>query len=160
MPLRTLIRPVVLHERDIAEHVPEQFSDLSIGGEVSWRTLISQPKTLTDTFTVGVARCPPGKHVGCPAAGQLKNHRHTHAEMYHVISGKGLVTIDGVGHVVGKGSVVFIPGDAEHGMKCVGDEDVRWLYVFAADGFGDIVYRFSGGPQGDLEESIPVKAKL
>lgn len=54
------------------------------------------------------------------------------------------MTIDGKEHVVSKGSMVWIPGDSEHGVRCVGEEELEWVYVFAADGFGDIVYRFSG----------------
>lgn len=55
----------------------------------------------------------------------------------------GIVTIDGTEHEVGRGSVLYIPGDAEHGMKCTGKEEVRWLYVFAVGGFGEVEYRFS-----------------
>lgn len=76
-------------------------------------------------------------------AGQLKLHRHAHPELYHVTAGRGVVMIDGVESEVGRGSVVFIPGDAEHGIKCVGEEDLEWLYVFAADRFEEVVYRFS-----------------
>jgi mannose-6-phosphate isomerase-like protein (cupin superfamily) len=63
--------------------------------------------------------------------------------MYHVISGRGVVLIDGKEYDVEKGSVVFIPGDAEHGVRCVGEEDLVWLYVFATAAFGDVFYRFS-----------------
>lgn len=159
MPVRNMIRPVVLHERDIAEQTIERFPNSLVGGEVSWQTLISQPKTPTDTFTVGIASCLPGKSVGCPA-GQLKLHRHAHVEIYHIISGKGVVTVDGVEYEVAKGSVVFVPGDSEHGMRCFGEEEVRWLYVFAADGFEDIVYKFSDGDGIKEGESKQVKAKL
>jgi mannose-6-phosphate isomerase-like protein (cupin superfamily) len=84
-------------------------------------------------------------------AGFLQLHRHSHAEIYHVISGSGTVCIDQQEYEVNKGSVVFITGDAEHGIFNKGNEDLVWLYVFAADGFEDIVYRFSAGD---------VKAKL
>jgi quercetin dioxygenase-like cupin family protein len=59
------------------------------------------------------------------------------------------VTIEGVEYEVGKGSVVYIPGDAEHGMRCVGDEEVTWLYVFAVGGFAEVEYRFRGGRSCD-----------
>ena len=38
--------------------------------------------------------------------------------------------------------MLWITGDAEHGIENVGEEDLVWLYAFAADGFEDIVYRF------------------
>jgi len=148
---------------------------------VTWKTLVSNEKTETDTFTVGVATCPPGRVVVCPAssstsdsgtstpslhdpetlgnAGFLKLHRHTHAEIYHVVSGTGMVCVEGQEYKVGKGSVVFIPGDAEHGIFNTGKEDLVWLYVFAADGFDNIVYRFS--EQGGSGKGGKVlKAKL
>lgn len=66
------------------------------------------------------------------------------------------MSIDGREDVVGKGSLVFIPGDAVHGVRCLGggeggekggnreeEGDLVWLYVFAADGFGEIGYRFA-----------------
>lgn len=83
----------------------------------------------------------------------MKAHRHSHAELYHITSGTGVVTIDGVEHEVRKGSVVFIPGDAEHGIRNIGEEELVWLYVFAADGFGEIIYRFD-------EPGFAAKAKL
>ena len=146
------VKPLVLHAHTIHSAPAEQFPDPREGGNVSWKTLISAPVTLTDTLTAGIATCPVGSSVACPAreenenesSGHLKLHRHTQAELYHVISGTGVVSIEGVEYEVGKGSVVFIPGDAEHGIRNVGDEELTWLYVFAADGFGEVVYRFSG----------------
>lgn len=160
---------------------PEGFPDPSIGGNVTWKTLVSNEKTETDTFTVGVATCHPGRVVACPTsssgedtgastpslhspeslgdAGFLKLHRHTHAEMYHVVSGTGIVCIDGQEFEVRQGSVVFIPGDAEHGIFNAGKEDLVWLYAFAAGGFGEIVYRFSE-QGGSRKGGKDVKAKL
>ena len=62
--------------------------------------------------------------------------------MYHITQGKGIVTIDGKEHMVSKGSVLWIPGDAEHGTENIGDEDLVWLYVFAVDGFGDTFWAY------------------
>ncbi|KAI8939776.1 hypothetical protein NX059_003517 [Plenodomus lindquistii] len=159
---RTAVSPVILQRGDIETLPLETFDATTAGGNVHWRTLISAPKTSTDTFTVGVATCPAGgRSAGCPAStipatgpgdsppGCLKAHRHSHAELYHVTAGTGVVTIDGVEHGVSKGSVVFIPGDAEHGVRNTGEEELEWLYVFAAKGFEEIVYRFSGREEED-----------
>jgi mannose-6-phosphate isomerase-like protein (cupin superfamily) len=162
------IKPVVLHEHDISNRKSESFPDTSVGGTLTWKTLISKPETETDTFTVGIATCKPGVDISRPASskktlpGHLKLHRHTHAEIYHITAGRGIVTVDGKEHEVGKGSVVFIPGNAEHGIRCVGDEEVKWLYVFAADGFGDIGYRFDeDGPGKEMERKrMGEKSKL
>jgi len=42
--------------------------------------------------------------------GWLGLHRHTAAEVYHLVEGSGVVVLDGVEHPVAAGSAVFIPG--------------------------------------------------
>jgi quercetin dioxygenase-like cupin family protein len=122
----------------MANMTSEAFPDPSTGGNVSWKTLIGRPKTESDTFTVSIATCPPASK-----SGHLRLHSHTHAEIYHVASGRGVVRVDGAEYGVQRGSVVYIPGDAEHGIWNTGEDELVWLYVFAADGFGEVVYRFS-----------------
>ncbi|EMD97530.1 hypothetical protein COCC4DRAFT_33967 [Bipolaris maydis ATCC 48331] len=152
-------KPIVLNADDIISTASERFPDPSTGGDVSWRTLFSAPKTRTNTFTVGIATCAPGVSAGCQ--GHLKPHRHKQAEIYHFTAGKGIVTVDGDEHQVAKGSVVWIPGDAEHGVRNVGAEDLVWLYAFATDGFGDVVYRFNEGGRGrGGKEAADIRAKL
>ena len=75
--------------------------------------------------------------------GSLSLHRHDQAEIYHVLDGQATVTINGTRHDVEKGSTLFIAGNAEHSVVNNCDEDFRWFYVFAADSFQGIVYRFS-----------------
>jgi len=48
-----------------------------------------------------------------------------------------------VEHAVASGSAVFIPGDAEHGVRNTGDGPLRVVYAFATDSVDDVVYRFS-----------------
>ena len=51
--------------------------------------------------------------------------------------------IGDVEHMVKAGSVVFIPSDARHGVRNLSSsEELVWLYVFAADDFGEVTYRF------------------
>ncbi|KAJ4987449.1 hypothetical protein SVAN01_07049 [Stagonosporopsis vannaccii] len=144
-PKRT---PLILAPSCIHSTASEQFPDPQTGGSVTWKTLISSPQTHTDTFTVGIASCGPGASAGC--RGHLAPHRHAQAEIYHVTQGKGVVAIEGREYAVEKGTVVWIPGDAEHGVVNTGAEELVWLYVFAADGFADVVYRFAepGGQEG------------
>jgi mannose-6-phosphate isomerase-like protein (cupin superfamily) len=126
---------LVVDNDSIDSRQPESFPDTS-KGIVSWKTLISSPLTATDSLTVGVATCPP-RH------GHLCVHQHTHAEIYHVISGKGIMQIDDNERTVQAGSVVYIPGDAKHGIRNEDPhEELKWLYVFGADSFQDIKYRF------------------
>lgn len=103
-------------------------------GEVTWRTLISADRTNSSDFLLGVAEFPPH--------GTLQLHRHTAPEFYYCVSGSGVVTIDGVAHQVSAGSAVFIPGNAEHGVKA-GADGLSFAYGFARESFCDIEYVFS-----------------
>ncbi|PWY95756.1 RmlC-like cupin [Aspergillus sclerotioniger CBS 115572] len=128
-------RPVILSSSAITAFPPESFSD-PLHGELTWRTLLSQPNTPTSDLSAGIAVCPP--HTG-----HLCAHRHTQAELYYVLKGRATVTIDGQPHQVEKGSAVFIPGDAEHSVMNDSDQEFEWLYVFPGGSFQDVIYRFS-----------------
>jgi mannose-6-phosphate isomerase-like protein (cupin superfamily) len=124
-------------------------------GKVSWYTLLSSPTTTTDSLTLGIATLPAKQ-------GYLALHRHRQAEIYYILKGKGRMHIGSNMYQVGKGDVIYVPGGEEHGIwndighftdgevkvserqeGKVSGEELRWLYVFAADGFGEIKYRFS-----------------
>lgn len=70
-----------------------------------------------------------------------------------------MVSVGGKEMVVGGGDVVFIPGGVEHGVRCLDEEDgedLVWLYVFAVDGFEEVVYRFGdseGEGNGETEKA-------
>jgi mannose-6-phosphate isomerase-like protein (cupin superfamily) len=103
-------------------------------GTVLWKTLISAGQTDSRALTAGVARVGPG--------GMLRAHRHAQAEVYIVLEGAGLVTIDGVAADVGPGMTVFIAGDAVHSIENHGESDLRFAYVLHADSFEDVQYVF------------------
>ncbi|KAJ6093065.1 hypothetical protein N7486_008354 [Penicillium sp. IBT 16267x] len=105
-------------------------------GIVTWHTLFSTPHTNTSDMCAGIAVC-------LPRTGHLCPHRHKQAEIYYIIEGQGEVTLDGVKSTVSKGSTVFIPGDAEHGIVNTGKEELKWFYVFPTGSFEDVIYRFS-----------------
>ncbi|KAK7193183.1 hypothetical protein DPSP01_010020 [Paraphaeosphaeria sporulosa] len=137
-----MARPIVLSARAIQNMPEESFPSTTPGGNVTWRTLLSSPSTPSTALTTGLARC-------AAQGGQLKCHRHSHPEIYYIVSGRGVVSIKGVERAVGKGDVVFIPGDAVHGVRNDDEgEELVWLYVFAADGFGEVVYQFCGEGAG------------
>ena len=93
-------------------------------GHCTWKTLFSASKTFTDSLTVGVASCPPQTGFLCP-------HRHKEAEVYHIIEGAGTIHIDSVEQSVGPGSIIYIPGNAKHGIRNDDIElELKWLYVF------------------------------
>jgi quercetin dioxygenase-like cupin family protein len=112
---------------------PESWSD-PVRGEVGFRTIFGGPTTETD-FTAGVGELEPG--------GWLGHHRHDPAEIYYVLSGEGVLTIDGEDHPVSAGSAVHIPGNAEHAIRNTGDRPLRMFYAFAVGSFDQIEYHFT-----------------
>src|SRR3712207_6249897 len=96
--------PLVVHVSDIAL---EQWSD-PVRGHVGFRTLLGGPDTRTADFTAGVTELEPG--------GWLGLHRHEPSELYFVLTGDGVMTIDGAEHAVSAGTAAYIPGDREHAI--------------------------------------------
>jgi mannose-6-phosphate isomerase-like protein (cupin superfamily) len=120
--------------RTTAEAETEVWND-PVRGHVAFQVLISRDRTATSSLCTGLAELP--------LAGWLGRHRHTQAEVYHVLGGTGVVVLDGAEHAVTGGSVVFVPGDTEHGIRNTGGEPLRFVYAFATDSVEDVVYRFS-----------------
>ncbi|MGC4026368.1 MAG: cupin domain-containing protein [Mesorhizobium sp.] len=104
-------------------------------GTVSWYTLVSGDITPTSALSCGIAEFEP-------RTGILKPHRHDPAELYHILEGRGILTLEGQERVVTAGDTVFIPGNAEHGIRNESDAVLRLFYVFPQDRFSDVVYRF------------------
>ncbi|HEX4768111.1 MAG TPA: cupin domain-containing protein [Lichenihabitans sp.] len=104
-------------------------------GELSWVTLFSGDRTPTDSMTAGIAELPPG------GGGRIP-HRHEQPELYYIIEGTGLLTIDGRESVVAAGSAIFIPGNAAHCLRNNSSTTLRLLYVFPTDSFAEVIYRF------------------
>jgi mannose-6-phosphate isomerase-like protein (cupin superfamily) len=111
----------------------ETWSD-EIRGHVRFRTTFGADAA-TGAFTVGVTELEP--------EGWLGLHRHRPAETYHVLSGEGVVRIEGEEHAVTAGSTVVIPGDAEHGIQNTGGVVLRFLFVFAVASLGEVEYQWS-----------------
>jgi quercetin dioxygenase-like cupin family protein len=126
-------QPVIVHEDEREwEGWPE--GEVAERGHVLWKTLISAGLTPTTALTLGVARLPSGA--------TLAAHRHAQPEVYLVLDGSGIMTIDGSSSPLSPGASVFIPGGAIHSVCCTGPTDLRVAYVFAADGFDDVTYVF------------------
>ena len=119
------------HDREWQSWPPEQVAER---GSVRWKTLISAGLTGSESLTLGVARLSPGE--------TLPAHRHEQAEVYLVLDGAGIVTIDGSAHAVGPGAGVFIAGDVVHSVESTGQTELRVAFVFAADAFEDVQYVF------------------
>ena len=126
-------KPTLVHEDDREwEGWPRE--QVAQRGDVRWRTLISAGVTPSESLTLGVALLAPGE--------TLRAHRHEQAEVYLVLDGAGIVTIDGAPHALEPGTGVFIPGNAVHSVESTGQTDLRVAYVLAADAFEDVEYVF------------------
>jgi len=127
------VRPLVLHDAPCDEGW-----DDDVHGRVAWRTLWSADRTPTEALTAGVAELAPGD--------RLAPHRHSPPELYYVLAGEGVVTMEDAEHDVRAGTAVFIPGDARHGIRNTGPGPLRFLYAFAVDAFGEVEYRYDTAP--------------
>lgn len=103
-------------------------------GQVTWKDLLGGDPTEGADMVMGVARVRPGE--------TLEPHRHAQPETYFTLAGRGEVTIDGVSYTVEAGTMLFIPGDAEHGIRNDSTQDLQILYAFAVDDFAKVHYRF------------------
>jgi len=62
---------------------------------------------------------------------------HGQDELYHVLLGHATLQVDGQDHLVGPGSVVFVPAGATHRFHTI-TEDLEVMVVFApAESRGD-----------------------
>jgi quercetin dioxygenase-like cupin family protein len=122
--------PVLRRETDVPEVT---WNDKR--GHVSFRSLIDGDETASSHLTFGTSTLAPG--------GYLAPHRHPPAEIYYILAGNAVLTIDGVRHNVEAGTGIFIPGNAEHGIVNASSMTVKFLYAFAVDRFSDVAYTFT-----------------
>ena len=120
-------QPIVRHISEAAEEV---WADHR--GSISFRTAVGDGTTPTGNLCSGLAHLEPG--------GWLGLHRHTAPEVYQVLTGEGIVTLEGIEHEVRAGSAVYIPSDAEHGIRNSGGTPLEFLYVYESDAITDIEY--------------------
>ena len=117
-----------------AEQRPRDGWNDPVHGSISWHTLLSSDIAPTDSMSAGIADLAPG--------GELKPHRHDPSEIYFVFEGTGIVQIDGQETTVKPGTTVFIPGNAEHGIRNEASANLKFFYVFPTGSFADVIYRF------------------
>lgn len=143
-PPRPATKPIIVSALNIASKATESFSDTS-KGQLTWSTLLSSGLTPSDQLTAGIATCPV-------SVGFLGHHRHEQPELYFILQGEGLIKVGSIEQKVSKGGLVFVPGNAEHGIRNLSDEEeLVWFYCFPTDRFEYIVYEFSDSEKIVLE---------
>lgn len=106
----------------------------AVRGKAQWKELLGSGSGCENDMTMGVVRLKQGE--------SLEPHRHSQPETYFTLSGRGTVTIDGVVHAVDAGRMLFIPGNAQHQINNVDEEDLMILYAFAISDFSRVQYHF------------------
>lgn len=107
---------------------------VAIRGKAQWKELLGSGSGCQNDMTIGVVRLGKGE--------SLEPHRHSQPETYFTLSGRGRVTIDGVAHTVDAGRMLFIPGNAQHQINNVDEDDLLILYAFAINDFSKVQYHF------------------
>lgn len=137
------VEPLVLSEKDVDRLPLETFENNTSRSTGGWKQIFNAPSTPTNELNLGIAYLPPR---GADQESFLALHRHKQAEFYYMLRGECTVRIEEVEYRCQPGHYLFIPGDAEHGIwNTSSTEELVFLWGFAADGFGQIIYRFSEG---------------
>jgi len=124
--------PFVTHDTGVAS---DGWAEPDARGVLGWQTLITGDLTPSEQLTAGIAIFEPG--------GFLALHRHEPSEVYFILEGTGIVTLDGIDHLVKPGDCVYVPPMAEHGVRNLDIGMLRLFYVFPTNSFADVTYQFS-----------------
>ena len=90
--------------------------DGTIYGMTAW----TEEDLNTPTVGVGLTIVPPGTSIGL--------HEHpAEEELYFVLKGEGLATVDGEENKVGPGDMILCPVGGSHAMKNTGDSDLEFF---------------------------------
>jgi quercetin dioxygenase-like cupin family protein len=114
-----------------SKHRPETQDDQH--ARMQFRTLVDADNAPGLEFLQGTACFEPGDGESL--------HRHQIGETAYVMSGHGIVTLDGEQNVVGPGDMVFAPAGSVHGWRA-GEEPLELLYSFPVSRFEDVEYLF------------------
>jgi mannose-6-phosphate isomerase-like protein (cupin superfamily) len=63
--------------------------------------------------------------------GEQRVHRHTPEQVYFVLDGSGLMTVEAETQRVGPGDCVFVPSEAPHGIRNEGPGVLRYFSAAA-----------------------------
>jgi len=99
---------------------------------VRWKFLIDADFMGSSGLSVGFAEIAPG--------GDLTLHYHSPAEIYVVTGGNGILNKSGELEEIKKGDVVYIEGNAKHGLKNVGTEILEFYWIFPTNTFSEVEY--------------------
>jgi mannose-6-phosphate isomerase-like protein (cupin superfamily) len=102
---------VIEHDAEVAKDQPGPHNG---GGRTVGYSFFAEVPKLSLVFRKRVLR--PGSGIGY--------HAQTEDEIYYVLSGRGVMTLDGKEVNVGPGTAVLTRTGSSHGLKPVGTEDL------------------------------------
>jgi mannose-6-phosphate isomerase-like protein (cupin superfamily) len=102
---------VIEHDADVAKQQPGPHDG---GGQTIGYSFFSAVPKLSLVFRKRILR--PGSGIGY--------HEQTEDEIYYVLSGRGVMTLDGKDVNVGPGTAVLTRTGSSHGLKSIGSEDL------------------------------------
>ena len=126
------ISPFVLDEAGVQPGGWEE----PVEGRSCWRALSSKNGAPKEGIAWRVADFDHGE--------RLALRRQDEPSIFYVLSGAGVVTLNGEDTAVRSGSAVFVPCKAEHGIRQTGGERLRFFYGVGVDPLGG-VERLSAG---------------
>jgi mannose-6-phosphate isomerase-like protein (cupin superfamily) len=94
------------------------------GGEklAQWKVLARRNSLFGDWEAVEWSWLPPG--------GVSGEHLHTRTEeLYFIVSGTGMMAIDGQGYPVSAGDLILTGLGTQHGLRNVGARELVWLVI-------------------------------
>ncbi|AQS59405.1 cupin domain-containing protein [Desulforamulus ferrireducens] len=68
------------------------------------------------------------------SGGHTPRHTHSWPHINYVLSGEGVLFLDGQEHKVAPGSVAYIPGGAEHQFMNKGDQELTFICIVPEEG--------------------------
>lgn len=66
--------------------------------------------------------------------GNTPRHAHPWPHINYVISGKGILYLDGKDNIVEEGSIAYVPSNAEHQFTSTGEEDMVFICIVPEEG--------------------------
>ena len=108
---------IIQHDAEIAKSEPGTHNG---GGQTVGYSFFD--KTPGMTFVFRKRALEPGAGIGY--------HEQKEDEVYYVLSGKGVMTLDDKPHDVGPGTAILTRPGSSHGLKQVGNEDLVVLIAY------------------------------
>lgn len=102
---------IIEHDRDVAA---EQAGPHNGGGKTTGYSFFAKVPKLNLVFRKRALK--PGSGIGY--------HEQKEDEIYYVLSGRGVMTLDGKEHEVGPGTAILTRPGSSHGLKQVGSDDL------------------------------------